>query len=184
MRRLTAPLCLLLLTAACGGPYAYVKKAEDNPMAGQTIFMQGSLVFSDCDVDGIREDVWLAGEGEGSRNDWATAQSKAGAEFARSLQSQLSAQGIKMTPQANPQGAKLLLNPRVKKVETGGLRAAVVVVSVKVIDDKGTVVEEISTKAKSTGGAMKFDDRLTQAALVAAGNIAGWVTERTGATAQ
>ena len=171
-------LVFFLAVSACG-PYGYVRKADGNPMAGQKVLMLDSLLFSTAEVDGLPEAVWIAGESDGWKQEWPGDQARASAEFANTLRAKLGEQGITITPQANPQGATLLLRPTVTRLETGGWRDTILVVSVKLSDTNGAVLEEISTKVKARGAFNKFEDRLNQAVLLAAHNVARWVGERT-----
>lgn len=106
------PVLLLLVTAACG-PYSYVRQAEPNPMAGQSVFMLGSLMFNHAEVDGMPEDVWIAGQNDGWKSEWPGDQGRASGEFAGALKGKLASRGITVTPQANPQGATLMIKPTV-----------------------------------------------------------------------
>jgi len=175
MNRLFA--VLLLVTASCG-PYSYLRKADENPMDGQTVLMLGSLLYSNAEIDGLHEDIWIAGQNDTWKAEWPGDQGRSAAGFATTLKSRLQARGITMTPQANPQGATLMVKPWVTRLETGGWNPTILVVSAQLCDANGGVLEEIQTKVKVKSNFNKFEDRLDQAALLAAENVAQWVTER------
>lgn len=178
MKQLVPVLLLLVVGSACG-PFSYVRKADPNPLAGQTVLMLDSLLFQSAEVDGLPEDAWIAGQNEQWKGEWPSDQARASKGFAGALKSRLSEQGITVTPQANPQGATLLLKPRVVTLETGGWNPTVITISVKVIDTQGAALEEISTRVKVKANFDKFEDRLDRAVLLAAANVAGWLGERT-----
>jgi hypothetical protein len=171
-------LVLLVLSASACGPYSYVRKAGENPLAGQSVLMLDSLLFGQAQIDGMSEDIWQAAQNDEWRSEWPSEQAHASAAFAQALRGRLTTHGIKVTPRANPEGATLMLKPLVRELETGGMRPVVLVVAVQLCDVNGQPIEEISTKVKAR--AARFDDRLNQAALMAAENVSGWVTERAG----
>ncbi len=171
------PLLLLVFTAC--GPFKYVQKAEQSPLAGQTVLMLDSLLFQNAEVDGLPEDAWIAGQNDTWKAEWPSDQARASKGFAMALKSRLADQGITVTPQANPQGATLLLKPRVVKLETGGWYDTVLSINVRVVDTaKNTTLEEIATKVRVKSNFDKFEDRLDRASLLAAGNVALYVSER------
>src|SRR5437899_280117 len=108
----------LLLAAAACSPYGYLRKADPNPMTGQTVLMLDSLLFQSAEVDGLPEDAWIAGQNETWKAEWPSDQARASSGFANALKARLADQGITVTPQANPQGASLMLRPHVTKLET------------------------------------------------------------------
>ncbi len=171
-----AALLLFALTAC--GPYSYVRKADESPLAGQTVLMIDSLVFQHAEIDGLPEDTWIGGQNETWKNEWPSDQARASKNLAATLKTRLEGAGITLTPQANPQGATLILKPEVTKLATGGLRATRLSVSVKLVDAaKGAVLEEVSTEVK-VAYMTKFEDRLEKAAGLVADNVAEWVTAR------
>ena len=170
-------LPLLLLAAACG-PYRYVKKADANPLAGQKVLMIDSLLFQAAQVDGLSEESWIAGQNDTWKAEWPSDQARASKSFVAALKGNLERDGFTLTPQANPQGATLILKPRVTNLETGGWNPTYLTVAVKVVDSNGNAVEEISTKVKVKSNFDKFEDRLERAAVLAGENVAGWVKER------
>jgi hypothetical protein len=171
-------VALLLLVAAACGPYSYVRKADENPLAGQKVLMLDSLLFQAAEVDGLPEDAWIAGQNDTWKAEWPSDQARASKGFALALKTRLEREGITVTPQANPQGAAYLLKPSVTKLETGGWAPTILTVSVKLVDKQGAPVEEISTRVKVKSNFDKFEDRLERAVTLAADNVAGWVKER------
>lgn len=180
MRR-SLPLVLALGVAACG-PFKYVKQAEQNPLAGQNVLMLDSLLFQNAEVDGLPEDAWIAGQNDTWKAEWPGDQARASKGFAGALKSRLADQGVTVTPQANPQGATLLLKPKVTRLETGGWNDTVLFISVKLIDpsNPNAALEEIATKVRVKSNFDKFEDRLDRASLLAANNVALWIVERRG----
>ena len=174
-------LVLLLSLAACRGPFKYVNKADVSPLTDQKVLMLDSLLFQNAEVDGLPEDAWIAGQNEQWKSEWPGDQARASKGFAQALKSRLADQGITVTPQANPQGAKYVLKPKVKKLETGGWNDTVFVVHVSLVDPSAnSTVEEISTFVRVKSNFDKFEDRLDRASLLAADNVAMWVRERSG----
>jgi hypothetical protein len=172
---------LSLLVASACGPYSFVTKADPNPLAGQKVLMIDSLLFQSAEVDGLPEDAWIAGQNDTWKAEWPSDQARASSGFANALKSRLARDGITLTPQANPQGATLLLKPNVTNLETGGWRPTIVTISVKLVDvAKNAPIEEISTRVKVKSNFDKFEDRLDRAVLLAADNVAVWVRERVG----
>lgn len=181
MNRSLLLVVVSFVVSACG-PFSYVKKAEASPLVGQNVVMLDSLLFQNAEVDGLPEDAWIAGQNDQWKSEWPSDQARASKGFAQALKSRLEGRGINVRPQADPQGATLLLKPHVTKLETGGWYPTVLTVSVRLIDMKGnTTVEEISTRVKVKSNFDKFEDRLDRASLLAADNVAMWVAERTAA---
>jgi len=172
---------LLVLAASACGPYSYVVKAEQTPLAGQTVLMIDSLIFQHAEIDGLPESTWIEGQNATWKAEWGPDQARASKNLAYQLKARLEPAGITLTPQGNPQGATLLIKPEVTKLATGGLRATRLSVNVKLVDTtkNNAVLEEISTDVK-VGYMTRFEDRLEKAAELVAENVALWVKNRAG----
>jgi uncharacterized lipoprotein YmbA len=175
-------LALALVAASGCSPWTIVKQANPNPLAGQKALVAEPLHFESMKVGSKTEAEYLAGKDGKQQESWKADLASMTQLFADNLARQ--AKGVQITAgSAGP----LVVRPIVTMIEVGNFNGVFniptdVMVTLQIVDDKGTVLDDINYKITVAADLIRpsVGQRLRTAAELAAARAASYIQTRAG----
>ena len=173
----------LLALAACN-PWKVISRVDENPFAATKRIYVLPLDWTKVIIDGDAESDWDQTNDEGMKREWPLDKQAATQEFQSGLVSEINARlQVVPIPAVIPGTAPLLLRSRVVELKTGGIRPLFVTIRSQIVNEHGTITDEISNQVKVSHHGFRvgqFLKRLRQGSYECGGNVGVYLVRRAG----